>query len=109
MSDKLITVQENGDVLALYDDNLPALGKQIINRASHVEPSPDGNGWNVTLSNHAANGPWKGQVIGRNIRTRREALDLEVKFIQDIIMHDRIQDHESVQIGELLRQIFPGE
>lgn len=80
---KLLVIDTDGTVNALYDDNLAFLGQPEIKRASEVEPEPDGNGWYVKLSGDPRNGKHAGEYILRNGRSRAEALAFEVAFIQE--------------------------
>ena len=62
----------------IYDDNLRPLmeaGKVKIERASHVEPTPDGK-WTADMS------PVDGPLLGP-YDTREEALQEEVKWLLD--------------------------
>ncbi|MGH7358818.1 MAG: hypothetical protein ACREJR_08390 [Candidatus Rokuibacteriota bacterium] len=67
-----VWIQPDGTVRFLYDDalrGLLALGPPTIRRASHVEPTPDGQ-WTADL------GPMDGPVLGP-FETRAAALDTE--------------------------------
>ena len=74
-------IRRDGSVLGIYSDAVPyrkiaeALGSEPeIARASHVEPTPDGQ-WEADLS------PVSGPVLGP-FDTRREALDAEVAWLR---------------------------
>jgi hypothetical protein len=94
--DKVIVINEKGNVLCLYDDDLPDLGHKTILRASEVEADQDT--WTVRLSAHPANGCFALMYLGegdatvpaitdaRHFSTRAEALAAEVKFIQKHIL-----------------------
>jgi len=67
-----VWIRPDGGVRFVYDDalrDLLALGKPSIRRASHVEPTPDGQ-WTANL------GPMQGPVLGP-FETRGAALDAE--------------------------------
>ncbi len=66
----------DGTVRAVSDErnDLAALGRAAIRRASHVEPAPDGS-WHADLS------PVSGPVLGPFAR-RGEALAAEVAWLQ---------------------------
>jgi hypothetical protein len=75
-----VTVTPDGSVEFIYSDSLlplTNLGSCRITRASHVEPS-DG-GWTADLS------PVSGPVLGP-YRTRQEALDAEVAWLQTNVL-----------------------
>ena len=98
--DQLITVDENGKVLSLYDDNLPNLGKRKITRASNVEPDEDGN-WIVRFSRNEHSGRYSSRYMALStfgftatvhrskafrFGRRESALEAERLFIQTIIL-----------------------
>jgi hypothetical protein len=67
-----VWIRPDGAVRFLYEDalrELHALGQPTIRRASHVEPTPDGQ-WTADL------GPMEGPVLGP-FETRAAALDAE--------------------------------
>ena len=67
-----VWIRPDGVVWILYDDawrGLLALGPPTLRRASHVEPTPDGQ-WTADL------GPMQGPVLGP-FETRGAALDAE--------------------------------
>ena len=71
-----ITVQANGDLRMIYDDDISTLltlGESRIVRASHVEPA--GRGWTADL------GPVDGPALGP-FALRQDALDAEVAWLQ---------------------------
>lgn len=76
-----LVVEANGDVAAVYDDalvpTLSALGPSVVERASHVEPSPHG-GWTADM------GPVGGPVLGWSIpyATRAAALAAERDWLR---------------------------
>ena len=75
-----VTVTTDGRIEFIYSDSLlpiTQLGACHITRASHVEPS-DG-GWTADLS------PVSGPVLGP-YRTRQEALDAEVTWLQSNVL-----------------------
>ena len=69
-----------GAVQTLYDErlDLSALGPLTIERASHVEPTPDGR-WTADLC------PVSGPVLGP-FRLRSESLAAEVAWIQTHVL-----------------------
>jgi hypothetical protein len=71
-----IIISPGGTVRCIYDEaiDLAALGKPVIMRASHVEPTTDGS-WQADLS------PVDGPVLGPFGR-RSEALAAEVEWLQ---------------------------
>lgn len=72
-----LLISPHGDVRCLYDESLDlsALGRLTIRRASHVEPTANGQ-WTADLS------PLGGPVLGP-FRLRSEALAAEVRWIED--------------------------
>lgn len=69
-------ISTSGDCSAIYDDSLDlhSLGRPQISRASHVEPTTEGQ-WTADLS------PLAGPVLGP-FPTRRQALDAEVAWLE---------------------------
>jgi hypothetical protein len=82
---EVYSIDENGDILTLYSDDLVALGAMKITRASNVEPDESGK-WSVQLSDDPALGEHKGVTIGSGFTTRAEALDFEVAWINKNIL-----------------------
>jgi hypothetical protein len=72
-----LIVSSHGDVRCLYDESLDlsALGRLTIQRASHVEPTADGQ-WTADLS------PLSGPVLGP-FQFRSDALAAEVRWIEE--------------------------
>jgi len=72
-----LIVQPDGTVECLYDEtlDLTGLGRFKIVRASHVEPTPNGQ-WTADLS------PVDGPVLGP-FRTRGEALQAERIWLEE--------------------------
>jgi hypothetical protein len=72
-----LIVSPHGDVRCLYDESLDlsALGRLTIQRASHVEPTADGQ-WTADLS------PLRGPVLGP-FQFRSDALAAEVRWIEE--------------------------
>ncbi len=72
-----LVISPQGDVHCLYDESLDlsALGRLTIRRASHVEPTDDGQ-WTADLS------PVDGPIIGP-FPLRSEALAAETVWIQE--------------------------
>lgn len=76
-----IIITEKGDIRFIWNDTLAFLideGKPTIKRASHVEPTDDGQ-WTADLS------PVGGPVLGP-FRLRREALDAERDWLEEYIV-----------------------
>lgn len=76
-----IRFNPDGTVVMIYTDeiNIAAFGKvRSIARASHVEPT-NGNQWAADM------GPVGGPVLGPFAK-RSEALEAEVKWIEDNIL-----------------------
>ena len=72
-----VWIQPDGVVRFVYEDalrGLLALGQPTIHRASHVEPTPDGQ-WIADL------GPMDGPVFGP-FETRAAALDTERAWLE---------------------------
>jgi len=71
----------DGSVRSLYDEtiDLHALGSLTITRASHVEPTADGQ-WTADLT------PVGGPVLGP-FATRSTALAAEVEWLQPRLPH----------------------
>ena len=78
--ERALVVAPSGAVQTLYDErlDLTALGPLTIERASHVEPTPDGC-WTADLS------PVGGPVLGP-FPLRSEALAAEVDWIQSHLL-----------------------
>jgi hypothetical protein len=75
-----LVVRKTGEVVALYDDDLPdlgGLGGAELRRASHVEPW--GGDWYVDLA------PVGGTLLGP-YRKRQEALDAERRWLLDNVI-----------------------
>jgi len=72
-----LVISPHGDVHCLYDESLDlsALGRLTIRRASHVEPTDDGQ-WTADLS------PVDGPIIGP-FPLRSEALAAETVWIEE--------------------------
>ena len=74
-----ILFDPDGTARAIYSDEaapvMEAIGTVTTRRASHVEPLP-GGGWGADL------GPVGGPVLGA-YRTRREALEAEVRWLEE--------------------------
>lgn len=71
-----LVVDPSGNIRCLYSEeiDLHAFGILNIQRASHVEPDPDGR-WHVDLS------PVGGPSLGR-FRTRSEAIAAEIGWLE---------------------------
>ena len=72
----ILRIETDGTLAAVYTDtlDLDVLGRARIERASHVEPTPDGT-WTADLS------PVSGPVLGPYAR-RSEALAAEVAWLE---------------------------
>lgn len=92
MSEKVITIEPDGSVVMLHDDNGPKLGRAEIARASEVEPEENGQGWYVRLTDHPLNGVHKGKYIARHVPRRDEAIALEISWIQQNILAPERKD-----------------
>jgi len=79
----VINCDQNLQVSAIYDDEisdlLQNLGSVKIQRASHVEPTEDGQ-WQADLS------PVDGPVLGPFL-LRKDALDAEVAWLMENIFN----------------------
>jgi hypothetical protein len=75
----------DGTVTTLYSDELIDLGALEISRASNVEPNPNGT-WYVELTNNPLNGNHAGKRIGDGFKTREEAIQFEVNWINKNIL-----------------------
>lgn len=81
-----LRITSNGDVISVYSDYLAVVlqtGNAEVKRASHVEPSRDPEGrpcWYADLS--PVGGP---EQLGP-FYTRKEALDTEVKWLEEHIV-----------------------
>ncbi len=83
---KVYVVEEDGSIVGLHDDDMILPGAtQEIERASIVEPNPNGT-WFVRLTDAARNGKWAGHLVGDNYPTRTAALAAEVEFINKNIL-----------------------
>lgn len=91
MSEQVFDINETGEALTLYSDDLVELGGQRqISRASHVEPASEGDGtWEVKLGDDPILGKWAGKLIGNGFTTRKEALEFEVNWINQNILGAR--------------------
>jgi hypothetical protein len=77
----IINISREGIISFLYDDRLRGLmknGDAKITRASHVEATAD-NQWNADMA------PSGGGVLGP-FKTRQEALDAEVEWLNDNVL-----------------------
>lgn len=73
-----LSIESNGDIRFVWDDSLESLrdeGRTKIERASHVEPTPDGR-WIADMS------PVGGPVLG-SFSTRGQALDAEREWLRE--------------------------
>lgn len=70
-------VESDGRCQAIYDETLDLrqIGQTTISRASHVEPTSDGN-WTADLS------PVSGPLLGP-FATRSQALDAEWAWLRE--------------------------
>ena len=70
-----VVVEPDGVLRCIYgeDIDLHALGKPVIRRASHVEPTPDGQ-WTADLS------PVAGPALGP-FASRSQALEAESRWL----------------------------
>ncbi len=84
MQGTTIEITDQG-ITALYDDDLDLEGQKEIERASTIEPGPDGK-WHVILSNAKRNGALAGREIGNGFERRADALAAEVAFINKEIL-----------------------
>lgn len=77
----IISFDADGNANTIYTEaiDLSELGKLQIKRASHVEPTEDGQ-WTADMS------PVHGPVLGP-FTTRSEALDKEVEWLEENIFH----------------------
>lgn len=71
-------IDENGDARFIYDDTAMeialALGVVSTKRASHVEPTPDGQ-WTADMN------PVAGPMLGP-FQTRKQALQAEHQYLE---------------------------
>jgi hypothetical protein len=70
-----LSINRSGSITAIYDDvhaDLIAKGTAQIRRASHVEPTSDGQ-WTATMNDGKVLGPY---------RLRSTALAAEVKYLE---------------------------
>ena len=74
-------ISASGDCTAIYDESLDlhALGRPDISRASHVEPTADGQ-WSADLS------PVHGPLLGP-FTTRSQALAAEVAWLDACLLN----------------------
>jgi hypothetical protein len=80
MKEQVFDIGPDGTITTLYDDSLVDLGAEIkVCRASEVEYAPDG--WYVKLTDSPLNKQHAGKLIGRGFKTRQEALDYEVAWL----------------------------
>lgn len=73
----IIRIAPNGDLTFIYNDALVTLldeGQAEVKRASHVEPTADGQGWQADMS--PVNGP-----LLPVCKLRSEALAAEVDYL----------------------------
>ena len=83
--EQVFDIDESGEALTLYSDDLLELGKHKVTRASNVEPADDGT-WEVRLTHDPIFGKWSGKLIGVGFHTRAEALEFEVNWINQNIL-----------------------
>ena len=81
-------VNPDGRCQAIYDETLDLrqLGQTTISRASHVEPTTDGN-WTADLS--PVNGPLLGPFT-----TRSQALDAELAWLREWLIKSHGETHK---------------
>jgi hypothetical protein len=85
MSDpKVFIIDEDATITTMFSDSLVDLGQHKISRASNVEPDPDGS-WYVELCHDPIFGTQQGKRIGSGFKTRQEALDFEVNWINNFL------------------------
>lgn len=81
MREHLISADDNGNLVFIYNDELAFLGElgtMTTARASHVEPGPDGK-WYADMS--PAGGP---VLTGTDLR--QTALDSEVEWLKENVL-----------------------
>jgi hypothetical protein len=86
----LVSIRPDGTIAFVYDDalrGLLALGRATIQRACHVEPTPDGQ-WTADL------GPIAGPVLGP-FETRTAALEAERDWLEHHFTSGHPQTGES--------------
>lgn len=79
-----IKIEPNGEITAIYNDNLVELfkeGKTEIKRASHVEPNNEGM-WVADLF------PIGGPILGP-YEKRKDALDAELEWLDDFLFEQQ--------------------
>jgi len=84
LSKQLKLVIRGGQIKAVYDDALTALmekGEIKIRRASHVEPDFLGTECKWIADMRPVDGP-----ILTGFKTRREALDAEVRYLREYVV-----------------------
>jgi hypothetical protein len=86
VKDQVFDIGPDGTVTTLYDDSQVELGELKVTRASEVEFAPDGSGWYVKLSCSPLNREHAGKMIGTGFKTRQEALDYEVAFLNKYVL-----------------------
>jgi len=94
---KVLSIEADGSLTALYDDDLPRVGPRQIVRASTVEPDEHGL-WTVQLSDDPLNKQFAGEYLynewatdkdkihAKKFERREEALAAEVAFINTYIL-----------------------
>lgn len=78
MQEFTIGLNENGDLVYVYDDSisfLQDLGEFSVRRASHVEPTEDGK-WTASMVNGPVLGPFE---------LRGQALAAEVDYLKSVL------------------------
>lgn len=84
--EKVFLIEDDGRIVTLYDDAFAELGAHKVCRASSVEFNNVDQQWHVELSDCQPRAGFAGLEIGNGFKTRQEALDAEVKFIQETIL-----------------------
>jgi hypothetical protein len=76
-----VIITPTGEVCSVYSDDFTYCeageGKKLIMRASHVEPTMEGEGWGVDLS------PVGGPSCLGVFEKRKDALAAEVKWLEE--------------------------
>lgn len=83
----ILRFDPDGTALAIYGEaiDLRELGATSIRRASHVEPTPDGD-WTAAMVGGPVLGPYP---------TRSEALAAEVAWLTDSITHTTTEQKDT--------------
>jgi hypothetical protein len=84
---KVFRIKPDGSVEGLWSDELAGLGKAKVQRASRVEYQESREGWSVEF----LIGPLKGSCLMDTFRRRKDALEAEVRALNEQIIRGELK------------------